>query len=130
MPTPAEDYLNAYGEHSRTWLVAYGIGAPVLLMTSDAMEKAIFESGSARLIAGFFLIGVALQVLLSATNKASMWALYYGETAPSFKNSRLYKLGYAVSERYWIDFVIDVATLFIFGYATWKAFSAVLRAET
>lgn len=39
-----------YEEHSktlRTWLVAYGIGAPVLFITNDKVWKAIASSGSA-----------------------------------------------------------------------------------
>lgn len=131
MGTQADEYLNAYGEHARTlrtWLVAYGIGAPVLLMTNDSFSLAVRESGSAKLMAGFFLAGVALQVLLSAINKGSMWGLYYGETALTFKRSAWYKLAFGLSERYWIDFVVDVVTLILFVVATWKAFFAVLRA--
>jgi len=93
MNDQADGYLDAYGEHAkvlRTWLVAYGIGAPVLLVTNDAVSKAIRASGEAKFIAGCFLIGVAFQVLLATLNKASMWALYYGEENKSFKASRSY----------------------------------------
>ena len=43
----AEEYLNAYAEHSktlRTWLVAYGIGAPVLLDGSQPLtDDQVYE---------------------------------------------------------------------------------------
>lgn len=40
--TNAEHYFQAYAEYSkvlRTWLVAYGIGAPVLLLTNEPLAK-------------------------------------------------------------------------------------------
>jgi hypothetical protein len=66
--TPRVDSLiNAYDEFAktlRTWLVAYGIGGPVLLLTNETVRQAIAKSGAARCIAGTFLLGVGLQVLL------------------------------------------------------------------
>ena len=131
MATQAEEYLQAYGEHARilrSWLVAYGIGAPVLLMTNDAFAAAVQDSKNARLIAGCFLTGVALQVLVSAVNKASMWGLYYGETTSSFKNAVPYRIAHWLSERYWTDLLVDVVTMGLFVLATLKAFFAVIRA--
>jgi hypothetical protein len=40
----AEDYLEAYREHSkvlRTWFVAYGIGAPALRFTNGALSRTV-----------------------------------------------------------------------------------------
>lgn len=131
MSSQAEEYLEAYGEHARilrSWLVAYGIGAPVLLMTNDAFAVAVQESKSAQLIAGFFLAGVALQVVLSAVNKASMWGLYYGEITPSFKKVVWYRVAHWLSERFWTDLLIDMVTMGVFVLATYKAFFAVIRA--
>ena len=131
MPTQAEEYLEAYGEHARilrSWLVAYGIGAPVLLMTNDRLATAIQESRNARLIAGCFLTGVALQVVLAAINKASMWGLYYGEVSPGFQKVRWYRMAHWLSERFWTDLLVDIVTLGLFLFATLKAFVAVIRA--
>ena len=36
----AEDHYQSYAEHNRilrTWLVAYGIGAPVLILSNDTL---------------------------------------------------------------------------------------------
>ncbi len=63
MTSQAEDYLEAYAEYSkvtRMWFVAYGIGAPVLFLTNDALLKILKKSGCARCVAGFFLAGVLL----------------------------------------------------------------------
>ncbi len=51
MSNQATEYLEAYAEHSkviRTWFVAYGIGAPVLLLTNEALARTLKASGSVR----------------------------------------------------------------------------------
>ena len=125
MDSRADEYFKAYAELSktlRTWLVAYGIGAPIALLTNETFAVAIRRSGQSRCIAGFFLFGVAAQVVLAAVNKTSMWALYYGETQSDFKNKRRYKLAHVISEHYWPDLSLDVAAMVAFGVATWMAF--------
>lgn len=129
MTSQATEYLEAYAEYSkvlRTWFVAYGIGAPVLLLTNDVLSKALRASGCARFVAGSFLAGVLLQVVVASFNKASMWALYYGETQPSFKVSRWYRAGYWFSEAFWIDLTVDLLTMMLFGLATWTAFDVLV----
>lgn len=129
MSTKAEEYLKAYGEFAkvlRTWLVAYGVGAPVLLVTNEAVSKAIKESGNAKVIAICFLAGAALQVLLATLNKAAMWGLYYAEENPAMKAKNSYKLAYWFSENFWIDALVDVGTLLLFGIATWRAFGTLI----
>jgi hypothetical protein len=128
MSNLTEEYLQAYGEHAkvlRTWLVAYGIGAPVLLMTNETLAAAVKTSGESRCIALSFISGVVLQVVLSTINKGSMWGLYYGETQDKFKKTWRYEVSHWISERYWIDFWVDLATMGLFAYATWQAFEAV-----
>jgi hypothetical protein len=129
MATKAEEYLNAYGEHSkvlRTWLVAYGIGAPVVLVTNESVSRAMKSSGRATVIAIAFLIGVALQVILATLNKVSMFALYYGEENSSYKTSHSFRFAYWFSESFWIDVLVDVATLVMFMIATWKALAILI----
>ncbi len=78
MTTDRAEYFAAYEEYSkvlRTWFVAYGIGGPVLLLTNEALAKAIKTSGQGRGLAALFLIGVGLQVVLAAMNKFSMWGI-------------------------------------------------------
>ncbi len=69
-----QGFYAAYEEHTktlRTWLVAYGIGAPVLFITHDTLMKAVQKSGEGRSLGLLFLIGVAIQVVLAALNKRS-----------------------------------------------------------
>ena len=121
----AEQYFKAYAELSktlRTWLVAYGIGAPIALLTNATFAAAIRNTGQSKYIAGAFLFGVAVQVVVAAINKVSMWALYYGETQAKFKKTTRYRVAHFLSETYWIDLLLDVASIAAFAGATWSAF--------
>src|SRR5438105_15853414 len=95
-PDDGEGHYAAYAEHARTlrtWLVAYGIGGLVLILSQDSLWKRLAASGTLPLIAGLFLCGVALQVVLAAVNKSAMWAVYYGEIEPSYQKTRRHKFG-------------------------------------
>jgi hypothetical protein len=119
-------FYKSYEEHSkvlRTWLVAYGIGAPVLFLTNDRLATIFAASSGAAAIAKLFLTGVVLQVLLAATNKAAMWGCYYAARHPKKAlGKRRFRFALWISEQFWIDFLVDFATLLVFGAATWGAF--------
>lgn len=117
----AKEYLEAYAEYSRTirtWFVAYGIGAPLLILTTKELARSLKTSGSMWVIAILFLVGVCFQVLLAAVNKATMWALYYGEIRPTFTSTKRYKWAHSYSEHLLIDLGVDVATMVVFAVAT------------
>lgn len=125
LSTDREEYFKAYGEYSkvlRTWFVAYGIGAPVLFLTNDALAEALRTSREGRFVAGFFLAGVLLQVVLAILNKFSMWGIYYGEFKDPFKGTRWYRIAHWFSERFSIDAVLDVLTFLAFAIATWRGY--------
>jgi hypothetical protein len=128
MPTTAEEQLSAYFEHAkvlRTWFVAYGVGAPVLLFTNDRFVAALKASGTAKFAATLFLLGVTFQIFLASLNKAAMWTLYFGSTRESFKAKRRYKFALWLGEAFWIDLIVDLSTMLFFGLATWRVFSIV-----
>jgi hypothetical protein len=128
MSTLGDGYYKAYEEYSktlRTWLVAYGIGAPALLLSSDGLRKAIVDAGAAPAVGALFLIGVGLQVTIAAINKSTMWAMYYLEdVAPPVEGQEPWwgKLAVWLSEQFWIDLLIDVGTGAMFILATAKIF--------
>ena len=127
---PGAGHYAAYEEHARTlrtWLVAYGIGGPVLILSQAAVWQRLARSGSIRLIAGLFLTGVVLQVVLAAINKSAMWACYFGEVDPDFQSTRRYRVGRWLSERYAIDFLFDTIGMCLFAYATYRCFAALLE---
>lgn len=123
--TAADGYYKVYEEYSktlRTWLVAYGIGGPVLFLTNAGPRADLARSGMSRCIALAFLGGVALQILLAALNKTLMWANYYAELTPGAPEKWLFRNAAWLSEQFWIDFLVDIASLVLFGWATWTAF--------
>ena len=127
----AAELYAAYEEHSktlRTWLVAYGVGAPVLLLTNDSVWKAVAGSGSAQRIGTMFLVGAALQVSLAAINKAVMWVSYYGEIETDYQLRLRYRLARWVAEQFWIDLLIDLASMVLFGMATIEVLKILTRA--
>lgn len=121
-------YFAAYAELSkilRTWLVAYGIGAPILLTTNDRLAEKLTESGNAASIAFCFLAGVVAQVAIVSINKSIMWALYYGDINPDFKSTRRYRYAFNTSENMRLDISADVFSIVMFSISTLLAFKAV-----
>ncbi len=127
MTTSAAELFSVYAEYSktlRTWLVAYGIGAPVLFLTSDTLARTFAKSSQARTIAVYFLTGVVLQVLLAILNKHVMWVCYYAAENPAFqgKQARVVRWADWVSRQCWFDLLLDVGTILLFANATRLAF--------
>jgi len=123
--TKAKEYFGVYEAHSRTlktWLVAYGIGAPVLFLSNDSIWQTIRDNTNMNVIGSCFLIGVAVQVVVAGLNKAVMWALYYGEIEASFVETKRYKMAAVISSQIWIDFLADLTTMGLLAIATVLAF--------
>ncbi len=110
----------------RTWLVAYGIGAPVLFLSNESLWRALAVAQCASCVGVLFLGGVVLQVLIALINKNAMWFCYFGEAKPAFKSSRTYKAFDWISEQFWIDIILDILSIVLFIAATYKVFLAVL----
>ena len=120
-PATAEGYYQAYAEYSRTlrtWLVAYGVGAPALFVASDGTLRAIKDSGQGAEVTTLFLLGVSLQVLLAIANKLAMWGLYFGHLWPEFQKTRRFRACMSFSEWLFVDAVLDVLSMLLFAAAT------------
>jgi hypothetical protein len=115
-----EHYSN-YSEYSKTlraWLVAYGIGAPVLVATNEQIYP-LFKAANYRTwIVSFFLLGVAGQILLGFINKWCAYHMYLGECKPRFQQNSRYKFWNWLNDRSWIDLAIDSASILAFAIAT------------
>jgi hypothetical protein len=128
-PRASEEFFKVYEEYSktlRTWLVAYGIGVPVLLLNNAALFTAFANAPSAATTGALFLIGVALQVLLALVNKTAMWGCFYKARFPAKATGKRFRLADWVSEQFWIDFIVDFVTLIVFSVATWKSFRIII----
>jgi hypothetical protein len=126
---PRDSYLASYEEHSRTlrtWLVAYGAGVPLLLLSNEKLWQKLAEAGRAPAILKLFLFGIAVQTGLAALNKLIMWTLYYGELKPEYKRLRRFRFAEWLSDQIWIDFSVDVLTVLVFAVATQRLARIVL----
>ncbi len=113
----AKDYYENYNEYNRilrTWFVGFGIGGPVALLVNENLAKALAESGKVNLIAGLFLIGGGVQILIAFINKIHNWSNYYGEENPEYKNTKKYKFCDCLSNLFWIDIVCDIVSFVFF----------------
>ncbi|HEV2801147.1 MAG TPA: hypothetical protein VGW12_11660 [Pyrinomonadaceae bacterium] len=137
-PEEIEDsvYFPSYSEHAktlRTWFVAYGIGGPVVLLSSDKAWNSLVLSGCSPYIGFLFLTGGIIQILSALLNKHSMWLLYLEEAAggkkPDNERSLIFKLADWYSVQTWIDVLSDAYTLILFGWATRLAFDVLSHKE-
>ena len=126
MGTGKDDYYKVYEGHSLTlkaWLVSYGVGAPVLLMTNESIWSSFRQSECASAIALLFLIGVGLQVVLASVNKTIMWYIYRGDDDPEFQLTKCYRWSCTIGDLFWIDIIVDFITILLFGWATYSIFT-------
>jgi hypothetical protein len=113
----------------RTWFIAYGIGVPAVLLTSNNALGLVVASGNARGVAILFLVGVCLQVGLAMLYKFAMWQLYSAELDSDHTKTLCYSVGAWISDRYWLELSADLATLALFAWATYDILIAVTTAS-
>lgn len=121
-----EPYVG-FAKALRTWFIAYGIGAPVLLFQSETCWSKLTSSGQALPPVLFFLAGVVIQILTAMVYKTAMWYLYIGELDEHRKLRKSYKISDWLSETYCIEFVIDFVTLALFVAATYMVVNVLLQ---
>lgn len=102
----------------RAWLIAYGVGGPVILLSQEHLWKKLSSDPNANLIGALFLIGVGLQVFFAAFFKWAMWEIWRATSKPELKTRCPYKIANSASEWYWIDLVTDWGAILAFGFAT------------
>ena len=118
-------------------MVAYGIGGPVLLLTSKDAPQALAKSPQLNMIVTLFVLGVGLQIVLALINKWAAWHMYRGAYAlyqseqsdpdgDDHHSTRTYKFWRCINKQSWIDFLVDVAALVSFSNATWTALRILL----
>ena len=118
-----KEHLEAYSAGAkdlRTWLLAYGIGAPALLLSNKELYGTVAKSPYANGITILFLFGVRLQVAIALMNKWLNWFLYskfdYSKTLREQTSG--IKRCHALSENAWIDISIDIFSFILFAGAT------------
>ncbi len=110
----------------RSWLVAYGIGLPVLVLTRPEVADAIRASQKSGLITFLFLSGVALQVFNAFYIKWLSW--FRSELLYDHENSKkkFYLLADKLHKFVWTDLIIDIWTLIAYSWGTYAVISIYL----
>ncbi len=117
---PSARYYEEYTEYAktlRTWLVAYGIGGPIIYLTQKDIPSEINASGYGGCIALLFLAGVLVQVGVALLYKAAAWRLHYHE---DIRGEKVGDEDWArrVERYYLIDVISDGLTILLFAGAT------------
>jgi hypothetical protein len=123
--TSEKSFHEGYAEFAKTlrnWFIAYGIGAPVLLLSQNELFKRVAETQKVAQVAGFFLAGVLAQVVQAFLFKIAMWYLHIGEQDLDFKKTCRYAISDWISEAFWLDILLDLLSLGSFGAATYALF--------
>jgi len=117
-------FYEPYAIFSRTlraWLVAYGIGAPVLFATQPTFARILTQAEIAMPIIGLFLFGVVIQVCAALLYKYSMGYIYFGELDDDFQKTKRYKVAAYVSRAMWLEMLFDLLAITLFMLATYLA---------
>lgn len=124
---PGKDEENAYFESYksfsftlRAWLIAYGVGAPVLFASQAAFSEVLKNKAAVLPILYAYFFGVFLQIFAAFLYKASMWYIMWGANKPEFKSSYRYKFSGWVSEQLWLELLLDIGSIIFFAWATCK----------
>lgn len=120
---PDSGYFDGYVSFARvlrSWLIAYGIGGPVLFLTNSQIAARLAESGHSRSIAILFLSGVFFQVAVALLYKGAMWFLYVGEEDEHRRKSLFYGISEWITGAFWLELIFDLGTIALFSYATYE----------
>jgi hypothetical protein len=111
-----------YAKLWRTWVVGIAVGAIFILLNKDMGGK--FEDRAS--IAALFVTAAGLQVVLAWINKTSA---YYGYRQSLSYDGRWLRFWVGVGDQYWIDFILDLASLGAVGWAVLKMIGSSLLAS-
>jgi hypothetical protein len=131
--TDNSSFYESYAHFSRTlraWLVAYGVGVPVLLVSQEFIAKAIIRANTGGLITWLFLTGVAIQVLAALLYKYSMAYLYNSEENSELNDTWRVQAAVWLSRAIWLEALFDVTAIGLFVWGTFLVVAAVLVTNT
>lgn len=122
-------FYEPYAHFSRTlraWLVAYGVGVPVLLVSQESIARAIIKAGTGSLITWLFLTGVAIQVLAALLYKYSMAYLYNSEGNSESSDTWRVQVAVWLSETIWLEALFDITSITLLVWGTFMVVAAAL----
>jgi hypothetical protein len=127
-PLEASDYWQSYERFStsvRNWLIAYGVGGPVLLVSQDSVAARVLASGQVAWIGGFFLAGVLLQVVKGIAYRTTSWYGIESTQTPESHTTWQMRVSQWINGAVWLEVLCDVVTIALFAVATALAVRAI-----
>ena len=119
-------FARKYSEYNsvlRTWFVAFGVGVPGALLLNLDTKAALSASSSATLVISFLLGGTVFQIFIAFLNKYIAWAndlILHNDSSDEPDASipgPFIKALADLTEKVWIDLVIDIVTGILFVVA-------------
>lgn len=101
----------------RTWLVGYGVGAPVIVASQENLAAAVRSSPWGGAMIFCFLGGVSLQLFDLLLQKIIAW-LNYDDTFPARPKRRLHRWGQWRLKSMVATFLPDFLTIILFVLGT------------
>jgi len=98
------DYADAYKTFSRTlraWLVAYGIGAPVLLVSQESVAVKLAGFDETRTIVWIFLVGVGIQILSTFLYKITLGYLFLNQRDELPSQTLMFRISRWIFRQLW-----------------------------
>jgi hypothetical protein len=108
-----------YNKVLRTWLVAFGVGGPALFLVNGQIATRLADAHRLRLVVTLFLVGAGAQVLGAFLNKVANFYVHLSHNDPDVHGTRRHKFSEWLVNQFWLDIVIDVVTICVFGCAAW-----------
>jgi hypothetical protein len=117
----------AFAWRFRLWLVAYGVGLPVVIVSSKELWAVVKASNCAHFALWMPLVGVGIQVFVTWVFKTCMW--YCDRHAKNIlpAKSLRYRTALWITDRYWLEVSLDLATLGFYVYSTFYFLRLLLK---
>ncbi len=121
MNSDSDKYYEMHESYSKTlraWLVAYGVGGPIIFLTQKDVAKSISSSEDALLITCLFFGGVILQIFVTALNKWINWYLHLFTADPDWVETKGLRIIKWIKGIAIVDILCDVGAITLFMWAT------------
>lgn len=127
VPTENSKFYEPYTYFARTlrgWLVAYGIGAPVVVASQKELTAQLVKTGWLEAVVLVFLSGVLVQILTAFLYKYALWILHLEEIKYKSKEGLVYRLSHGFYLRIWPTAVFDLITVGLYIGPTYIVLSS------
>jgi len=108
---------NDYNKALRAWFVAFGVGLPVVYISSKEARDYLGSLVSHELVIIFFVLAMCLQIIIAFVNKYVSWCAYRteGNLVSNLSTSKFVLWVKSWENAIWLDVLVDVLSLVFFG---------------